>query len=53
MKPDPFSDALAFLLQPGRTTPVFWLLLLASVAVAGTMPEQRRLEHDGTGSSVC
>ena len=51
MKPNPVSDALAFLLQPGWTTPVFWLLLLANIAVAGyvlrTMPEQRRLEHVG------
>ena len=34
MNPDPLSDAVAFLLQPAWTTGVFWLLGLASIAIA-------------------
>jgi len=34
MRPNPLQDAAHFLVQPGWFTPVFWLLLLASVAVA-------------------
>jgi uncharacterized membrane protein YphA (DoxX/SURF4 family) len=51
MNPDPFSDALKFLLQPAWTTGFFWLLLLASIGIAvyvyGTIPGQRRVEHIG------
>ena len=51
MTPDPISDVLSFLNQPGWPTPVFWLLLLISIAVAAfglrTMPEQCRLGHIG------
>jgi len=51
MTPDPISDVLSFLIQPGWPTPVFWLLLLISIAVAAfglrTMPEQYRLGHIG------
>jgi hypothetical protein len=51
MRPDPISDVLSFLIQPGWPTPVFWLLLLISIAVAAfglrTMPEQCRLGHIG------
>jgi hypothetical protein len=51
MNPDPFSDALKFLLQPAWTTGVFWLLLLASAGIAvyvyGTIPGQRRVAHIG------
>jgi uncharacterized membrane protein YphA (DoxX/SURF4 family) len=49
MNPDPFSDVVGFLVQPGWPTHVFWLLLLASVAIAvyalTTLPEQRRVGH--------
>jgi uncharacterized membrane protein YphA (DoxX/SURF4 family) len=49
MNPNPFDDVVAFLTQPGWPTHVFWLLLLASVAIAAyafvTLPEQRRFEH--------
>lgn len=49
MNPNPFSDVIAFVTQPGWLTPVFWLLLLASAAIAGyvwrTMPEQRTAAH--------
>ncbi|HEX9120615.1 MAG TPA: hypothetical protein VF840_08750 [Terriglobales bacterium] len=34
METNPFSDTVSFLLQPARTTAVFWLLLIASVAIA-------------------
>ena len=34
MNPNPFSDTLAFLLQPGWPTPIFWLLLIASAGIA-------------------
>ena len=32
MNPDPISDTLMFLVQPGWTTGIFWLLLLGSIA---------------------
>ena len=35
MRPDPLHDAVQFLTQPAWFTVVFWLLLLASVAIAG------------------
>jgi uncharacterized membrane protein YphA (DoxX/SURF4 family) len=51
MNPNPFSDTFHFLLQPGWTTVVFWLLLIASAAIAAfvwrAMPEQRTLAHLG------
>jgi hypothetical protein len=34
MKPNPFSDALHFLLNPAWTTVVYWVLLLGSIAIA-------------------
>src|SRR5262249_6853312 len=47
----PFSDTFHFLLQPGWTTVVFWLLLIASAAIAAyvwrAIPEQRTLAHLG------
>jgi hypothetical protein len=54
MNPNPFSDVFAFLLQPGWTTAIFWLLLAASAAIAAyawrTIPEQRSLAHLGNWS---
>jgi hypothetical protein len=51
MNPDPFSDTIAFLLQPGWTMAIFWLLLIASIAIAAyvfrTIPGQRSIEHVG------
>jgi len=51
MNPNPFSDTFHFLLQPGWTTVVFWLLLIASAAIAAyvwrAIPEQRTLAHLG------
>ena len=51
MTANPFSDAVAFLLQPGWTTVIFWLLLIASIAIAvyahRTIPGQRSLAHVG------
>jgi len=34
MRPNPLSDAVQFLTRPGWFTPVFWLLLLAAIAIA-------------------
>ena len=49
MKPNPVSDVINFLLQPAWTTGVFWLLMLASVAIAiyafAAIPGQRRGVH--------
>ncbi len=49
MNPNPASDVAAFLTQPGWLTAVFWLLLVASIAIAlfalATIPEQRRGGH--------
>jgi uncharacterized membrane protein YphA (DoxX/SURF4 family) len=49
MKHDPISDVIDFVLQAGWTTVIFWLLVIASIAIAvyvyRRMPEQRRFEH--------
>ena len=34
MRPNPLHDALQFLTQPSWCTPLFWLLILASIGVA-------------------
>ena len=34
MRPNPVDDAIAFLTRTAWTTPVFWLLLLGSIAIA-------------------
>jgi hypothetical protein len=51
MKPNPFSDAVHFLMQPAWTTVVYWLLLLGSIAVAlyvwRTIPSQRSWRNVG------
>src|SRR5437868_4708902 len=51
MKHNPISDTVQFLLQPAWTTPISWLLLLGSIAVAihvyRLMPTQRTIEHVG------
>jgi len=45
VNPNPAADVIGFLTKPGWTTAVFWLLLLASIAIAGfiwaRLPEQR------------
>ena len=45
MRPNPLADAVHFLTQPGWFTPVFWLLLLASIGIAAAVwqrdPTQR------------
>ena len=45
MNPNPFSDVVAFVTNPVWTTAVFWLLVIASVVIAGVvwqrLPEQR------------
>ena len=51
MKPNPFADALHFLVQPAWTTVVYWLLLLGSIAIAvqawRSIPAQRSWCHIG------
>ena len=51
MNPNPLSDTIAFLFQPLWTTAIFWLFLVASIAIAAyayrTIPEQRSLAHVG------
>lgn len=46
MIPNPISDAIVFLTRPGWPTPVFWLLIAASIAIAAfawkTVPGQRK-----------
>jgi uncharacterized membrane protein YphA (DoxX/SURF4 family) len=46
---DPVSNVIAFLTKPGWTTAVFWLLLIASIAIAAyclvALPEQRRADR--------
>lgn len=47
MRPNPFTDLLAFLTKPDWPTPVFWLLLLASCVIA--VIASRRSPAQGTG----
>ncbi len=51
MNPNPFYDTAMFLVQPRWTTAIFWLLLLASIAIAvyvwRKVPGQRSPEHVG------
>src|SRR5271166_1292761 len=51
MNPNPFSDTITFLVQPGLTTAIFWVLLVASAAIAvyvyRTIPGQRSVENVG------
>ena len=49
MRPGPLQQAIEFLSKPAWTTPVYWLLLIASVAIAVTawrrLPAQRSARH--------
>ena len=49
MNPDPATDVIAFLTKAAWTTGAFWLLLIASAAVAvyvaAHLPEQRSGPH--------
>ena len=49
MKPNPWTDVVAFLLKPGWTSGVFWLLMIASLVIAiyafARVPGQRRFGH--------
>jgi uncharacterized membrane protein YphA (DoxX/SURF4 family) len=51
MRPNPLSDAVHFLTQPGWFTPVFWLLLLGGIAIAALVwrfdPAQRSWRNLG------
>jgi len=57
MNPNPFSDTLAFLLQPGWPTPIFWLLLIVAPASPPTLGIRSRANAhyriSGIGASVC
>lgn len=54
MKPNPISHVLEFLTQSAWTTPIYWLLLLGSLAIAvyvfATMPSQRSFRNIGDWS---
>ena len=49
MPENPLSDLIEFLTDPSWPTPIFWLLMIASVAIAATVwrrrPEQRDFTH--------
>jgi uncharacterized membrane protein YphA (DoxX/SURF4 family) len=49
MNPNPLTDVIAFVTQPAWTTAIFWLLVLASIAIAAyalaVLPGQRRASH--------
>ena len=49
MRPGPLQQAIEFLTKPAWTTPVYWLLLIASIAIAVTawrrLPSQRDARH--------
>jgi hypothetical protein len=49
MNPNPASDIFAFLTKPAWYTAAFWVLMIASAAiaayVAARIPEQRKLRH--------
>jgi len=51
MNPNPWNDVAQFMLQPGFTTVVFWVLVLGSIGIAlyvwRTVPEQRRAANIG------
>ena len=51
MNPNPFSDTITFLVQPALTTAIFWVLLVASAAIAvyvyRTIPGQRSVANVG------
>jgi len=51
MNPNPVGDVFAFLTEPSWLTLVFWLLLLASIVIAGyaftQVPGQQRAGHIG------
>jgi uncharacterized membrane protein YphA (DoxX/SURF4 family) len=51
MRPNPWTDVVHFMQQPGWTTYAFWVLVIASIAIAAyalaTIPEQRRFVHLG------
>jgi hypothetical protein len=49
MRTDPFTDGLTFLTEGYWATPVFWIILIASLAIAALafklLPEQRTFDH--------
>jgi hypothetical protein len=55
MNPNPLSDTIGFLLKPGWTSGILWLLLLGSVVIAvyvyRTFPGQRRIEQPSKAAS--
>ncbi len=53
MRPNPLHDAVQFLMQPGWFTPVFWVLLLASVVIAGVAWRRDPLQRSARGLGWC
>ena len=49
MNPNPVTDIVGFMTQPGWMIALFWLLLIASLVIANyvlvTIPWQRRFSH--------
>lgn len=52
MPPNPLHDAAQFLMQPAWFTAVFWLLLLASVAIAVACWQREPAQRTARGPSV-
>ena len=51
MNPNPFSDVVQFLEDPVWTTPVFWVLMLASIGIAAYA--WRRVPGQRSGANLC
>src|SRR3984893_14891238 len=51
MNPNPFSDVVQFLKDPVWTTPVFWVLMLASIGIAAYA--WRRVPGQRSGANLC
>ena len=49
MRTNPFNDGLFFLTEGYWATPVFWVVLIASLVIAAvafrSLPEQRTVNH--------
>ena len=52
MRPNPLDDAAHFLVQPGWFTPVFWLLLLASIAIAAFVWAREPAQRTARGLAI-
>lgn len=52
MRPNPLDDAVHFLTQPGWFTAVFWVLLLASIAVAVLVWQRDPIQRTPRGAGL-